>query len=584
MAYFLKKTNNKKGTYLQIYESFWDPDRRQTAHRSVKPIGYVHELQAQGTDDPVAHWRAEVERMNAERRQERQLDKVRRIGDSTPERHLGHFAAAGVWRGLGVAGDLSLLQLQSGFRFSLAELLEGLACARLVHPCSKTRTFHDVLPLMGGTPAFSQDQMYDGIAFLGHEYKKVVEIMNQGVAGRLGRDTSVSFFDCTNFYFEIDREDDLRKKGPSKERRTDPIVGMGLLLDASCLPIGLEVYPGNESEKPKLKKVISELKERSHIKGRTVRVADKGLNCADNVTAAVLDGDGYLFSKSVKTLPATELAWVLSEEGWSDHLGPDGKVHHRTKSAKGDFSYAVTGADGKKTRVSLPERRVVTFSESLRRKQTREINRQVEKARRLRLAQAKRSEYGDSAKYVTFVAVDGEGEVSDEAVVATLNHKAIDRARKLAGYNMLVTSETAMGEADVYATYHRLWRIEESFRVMKTELEARPVFMRTHDSIVGHFLVCYVAVLLMRIVQMRVLRDEFGSPQVMEFMRGCRAVQVSERKYVNVTRDSPVIQRLKSETGLPLDHYYLTKGQYDKILKYRFDLSKYAGQTASAIS
>ena len=187
------------------------------------------------------------------------------------------------------------------------------------------------------------------------------------------------------------------------------------------------------------------------------------------------------------------------------------------------------------------------------------------------LAEARRSEYGDSAKYVTFVAVDSEGEVrDDERVVATPDRKAIGRARSLAGYNMLVTSEADMPEAEVYDTYHRLWRIEETFRVMKSELDARPVYLRRHDSIVGHFLVCYVAVLLVRLLQVHVLGDEFGSGQLFGFMRGFRAVRVSERRYVNISRSSPVIDRLKEVTGLPLDHYHLTKGEYDKILGYRF--------------
>ena len=391
-----------------------------------------------------------------------------------------------------------------------------------------------------------------------------------------------SYFDCTNFYFETGREDGLRRRGPSKERRADPIVGMGLLLDARCVPMGLEIYPGNESERPRIREAIGAPEERHHMTGRTVRVADKGPDCADNVADAVLAGDGYLFSRSVRRLPARELAWALSEEGWEDHLGSDGMVHHRTKSATGDFEYRVTREGGGKGVVMLRERRVVTFSPRLRSKQLREINRQVEKARRLRLAEARRSEYGDSAKYVTFVAVDAEGEVrDDERVVATPDREAIGRARSLAGYNMLVTSEADMPEAEVYDTYHRLWRIEETFRVMKSELGARPVYLRRHDSIVGHFLVCYVAVLLVRLLQVHVLGDEFGSGQLFGFIRGFRAVRVSERRYVNISRSSPVIDRLKEVTGLPLDHYHLTKGEYDRILGYRFPSLKATGQEES---
>ena len=567
MAYFLKRTRNKKGLYLQVYESHWDPGRGHTVNRSVRAIGYEHELRESGIADPIAHFRAEVDSMNAERRAAMEASKAREIGPEPAERHLGHFAIKAVDDALGVSSDLAYLQVPSGFRFSLAELLSSLVYARCVAPRSKSRTFHDVLPLMEGVGrGFSLDQLYDGLAYLGEEREKVVEIYNARVADLFPRDTSVSYFDCTNFYFEIDREDDLRRKGPSKEHRPEPIVGMGLLLDADCIPVGMSLFPGNESERPQIREVVSQLKGRNAITGRTVRVADKGLNCADNVADAVLSGDGYIFSKSVKTLPAAERSWALSPDGWADVVDGSGTVVWSYKEATGDFGYGVTGEDGRKRTVALPEKRVVTYSPKLARKQTWEINRQVEKARALRLAAAKRSEYGDSAKFVTFAPVDGEGELRDDArVVATLNHDAIRRAKGVAGYNMIVTSETGMHAREIYDTYHQLWRIEESFRVMKGELDARPVYLRKQGAIAGHFLVCYLAVLLMRLLQVKVLGGAFCSEDVMGLLRGLNVCQASERKYVNVSRRTPIIEELAARTGLPLLHFNLTKGDVRKI-------------------
>jgi len=567
MAYFLKRTKNKKGLYLQIYESFWDPQRGHTAHRSVRAVGYEHELRESGIEDPIAHFKAEVDAMNAERKAALERSKAAEIGPEPAERYLGHFAVKAIDEALGVASDLAYLQVPSGFRFSLADLLSSLVYARCVAPCSKSRTFHDVLPLMEGVGrGFSLDQLYDGLAYLGEEHEKVIEIYNARVAEAFGRDTSKSYFDCTNFYFEIDREDDLRRKGPSKEHRPEPIVSMGLLLDADCVPIGMSVFPGNESERPQLREVISRLKGRNAVTGRTVRVADKGLNCADNVADAVLSGDGYVFSKSVKTLPATERAWALSGSGWADVTDAKGNLLWSHKEATGDFEYKVAGEDGRKATVTLPERRVVTYSPRLARKQTYEINRQVEKARTLRLAAARRSEYGDSAKFVTFAPVDGEGEVRDDArVVATINHEAIRKAKSVAGYNMIVTSETGMSAEEVYATYHNLWRIEESFRVMKSELDARPVYLQRRSTITGHFLVCYIAVLLTRLLQVKVLGDAFCSEDLIGLFRGLNVCRASERKYVNVSRRTPILEELAARTGLPLLHFNLTKGEVRSI-------------------
>ena len=168
MAYFLKKSRNKKGLYLQIYESFWDPGRGHTAHRSVRAIGYEHELRESGIADPVAHFRAEVASMNAGRKAAQERSKAAEIGPEPAERHLGHFAIKAIDDALGAASDLAYLQMPSGFRFSLADLLSSLVYARAVAPRSKSGTFHDVLPLMEGVEAdFSLDQLYDGLSYLG---------------------------------------------------------------------------------------------------------------------------------------------------------------------------------------------------------------------------------------------------------------------------------------------------------------------------------------------------------------------------------------------------------------------------------
>lgn len=573
MAYFLKKSRNKKGLYLQIYESHWDRDRGHTVQTSVRALGYEHELRESGIADPVAHFKAEVDEMNARRKAGKAAARARRISDETPELLLGHFPLRAVNEALGVERDLAFLQMAGGFRFSLHGLLSDLACARAAAPCSKLRTYTEVLPRLAGADAsYSLDQLYDGVAFLGEEYRKVVEIYNARVAEAFGRDTSTTYFDCTNFFFEVDLEDGLKKKGPSKENRRDPIVGMGLLLDAECIPLGLAIYPGNESEKPVMREVIGQVKRRNSLTGRTVRVADKGLNCADNVADAVLAGDGYIFSKSVRQLPEPEQSWALSEDGWADVVGEDGALRCRLKSCVAEFEYRVTSESGRKRPVRLEEKRVVTYSPKLARKQRAEIDRQVEKARRLRLSQAKRSEYGDCAKFVTFSAVDANGEEPDAEVVATLNHGAIERARRLAGYNMIVTSEKAMPDEEVYSAYHELWHIEETFRAMKSHLDARPAFMQKDESITGHFLICYVSVLLERLVQVKVLGNRFCTEDVMGLARGFRVVEASERRYVNITKASPLIDELERMTGLPLGNYHLTKGQVDAITKCRFDL------------
>lgn len=570
MAYFLKKTNNKKGTYLQIYESYYDPERKAGAHRSYRPIGYVHELQATGIEDPISFFKDEVQKLNQEFRDKKQSEKYRQISEESPEKFLGYFPLKNLNDSLGCKKYIDLMQTATNFRFNVFDMISALIYARTVHPCSKSRTYDEVIPKLFEKYGFSLNQLYDGLEYIGSEYEKVIEIFNHQVSRKYPFDISHTYFDCTNFYFEIDREDDFRLKGPSKENRKEPIVGLGLLLDAKQVPVGMKMYPGNESEKPVLRSVIDELKQRSHISGRTIRVADKGLNCFNNILHALKSGDGYIFSKSVKTLPETERTWVLLGNDYKDVTDQKGEVLYRIKECVDDFPYRYTDETGQRKTIRLTEKRIVTYNPKLAEKQKFEINKQVEKAKKLRACEAKKSEYGDSAKYVTFISADKKREKTDGKIKVELNESAIEKAKQLAGYNMIVTSETRMSASEIYAAYHNLWRIEESFRMMKSQLDARPVYLQKEDTITGHFLICYLAVLLTRLFQIYVLNDKYGTEEIFDFIRDYRVAQVSERRYINLTRRSSFIKDLTALTGLPLTSYFLGNEDINKMLSHRF--------------
>ena len=570
MAYFLKKSKLKKGTYLQIYESFYDPERKDTAHKSYKAIGYVDELKEKGIEDPISHYKEEVAKLNQQHKEKRRKESERKISEETPEKFVGYFPLKCINDSLGIKNYMDLMQSATGLQFSLYSLLSSLVYSRTVCPCSKSKTFENVLPRLFETHDFSLNQLYSGLEYIGLEYEKIIEIYNHQIQQKYSSDTSHTYFDCTNFYFEIDREDDLRRKGPSKENRKEPIVGMGLLLDAHQIPIGMKIYPGNESEKPVIRDIIDSLKKRHAVSGRTIQVADKGLNCAGNIVHALRSGDGYIFSKSVKQLPKTEKTWMLLENDYRNVTNRKGEVVYRIKECVDDFPYTITTESGRKKTVRLTEKRVVTYNPKLAEKQKYEINRQVEKAKALKASHAKKSEYGDCAKYVTFIATDKNGDETTDKIRVRMNQAAIDKAIEVAGYNMLVTSETGMSDSEIYEAYHNLWRIEESFRIMKSQLDARPVYLQKEETITGHFLICYIAVLLTRILQFKILENQHSSEEVFDFFKGFRAAKISEKKYINLTKNSDFIQAFERKTNLSLTSYFLSDSQIKKMLNHRF--------------
>ena len=557
MAYYLKKTKLKGRTYLSIDESFYSHEKKGTAHKCFKSLGSVETHMKNGMVDPISHFQKEVDALN----QERATAGVRKISDKSPNLYLGYFPLKSILDKLHIKKYVDYFKLTNDFKYDLYELLSSLIYARAVNPCSKHRTFHEVLPELYETVNYSYDQLMDGLSFLGNDYEKFIEIFTVQTNKIYGLDISKSYFDCTNFYFEIDREDDFRRKGPSKENKKAPIVGLGLLLDRNQIPVGMKMYPGNESEKPVLRDVINRLKKQNNITGRTIHVADKGLNCAENIAFSKKNGDGYLFSKTVKGLSEKEKVWVLLDEDFKEKKDKDGKILYYYKSCIDNFPYDVEH-NGKKVTVNLTEKRLLTYNPTLASKKRYEINRTVEKAKSLTLSQAKKSEYGESGKYVNFT--DGKGK---KATVG-INQDAIDKDLKFAGYNLMVTSEVEMTDEDIYNTYHNLWRIEESFKIMKSDLDARPVFAQKVESIKGHFLICYLTVLLERILQFKVLENKYSTSEVFSFIKNFKATK-SDRNYINTTTYTDFINDFSNISQLPLTNYHLTQTQIKSIFKYK---------------
>lgn len=571
MAYFLKKSVTKKGVYLQIYESYRNKEKKQTAHKAFKSIGYVDDLMSDKIPDPISYYQNFVKKMNEKRKKEIEESKIKQIEDE-PTKNLGYFLVKSVFNTLKVESHLNLLARIADKPYDLNEAITSLVSARVVSPCSKIKTMEEVIPSFLEPAHFSSNQLYDSILpFIGDEYERILEIINHAFNKKYGRKTDNVFFDGTNYYFEIDREKDDKRKGPSKENKADPIISMGLLLDEEQIPLAMKMFPGNESEKPVMRNIISTMKEQNNINGRTIQVADKGLNCTKNICEALKNGDGYIFSQSIKRLSDQEKKWALlenDENKWLEVKDKDGTLLYKYKSCIDKFSYKVDDGTNRPTTINLTQKRVVTFNPKLAEKKRYEINKMIERARELNNSQAKRKEYGDAAKYVTFKAISNEGEVLDDTVVkATINQDKVNEDLKLAGYNLLVTSETKMRAEEIYKVYHRLWRIEETFRTLKSELDARPVYLQRQDSIYGHFLICYLAVFALRVLQIKEFKDEIHTNEIISFVRNLKVLKNGET-YINLgSKDK--IKKINDRLGLNLTNYFLTDKNIKKVLSLK---------------
>ncbi len=578
MAYFLRQTKKKKGTYLEMYDSFWDKSRKQSRTKYAEGFGYIEELRSDDMPDPVSYYTEYVKRKNEEQKKLSESVTRPRAFNAPAEYYAGHFLTHTLLEELGVKEVIDILASTRQFRFSVYEMIDQLISARILCPCSKSKTVSSVFPHLYGSDTISEDQVYDGLEFIGGSYKKYIELFDHCYEKYYPRDYSRVFFDCTNYYFEIDLPKDDKRKGPSKEKRQDPIIGQALLLDADLVPLAMQMYPGNESEKPYIRKVIEEMKQRYKVTGRTVQVADKGLNCARNIYAAAVEAnDGYIFSKSIRgsSLSRQEKEWLLLENEaniFVDHTDKNGDLLYRLKTCKDTFTYTFEETDpetgeAKKMTFSVREKRVVSYNPALAKKQRAEILRQADKAAGFTTyKKMAREELGDAAKYLKVVSRDKSGK--DIKPVVSVDQDKVKEDLRYAGYNLLVTSELNMEPKQIYETYHNLWKIEESFRITKSFLDARPVYVQKKDTIYGHFLICYLSLFLLRVMEIKCFGNKVSSYDLINFMRDFRLADRGDGTYINISRNCEANEKVKTVTGLAdLDALYLSAKEVDDLFE-----------------
>ena len=541
-------------------------------------FGYVHELISDEIPDPVAYYTDFVAEKNKERAAAFTEETRPRAFVAPVEYNLGQFLLYTLLEELNVKEVIDILAAQMRFQFRIYDMIAQLIFSRIIYPCSKSKTVSSVFPHLYNSSPISEDQVYDGLSFIGGSYKKYIELFNHCYEQHYQRDFSNVFFDCTNYYFEIDLPYEDKQKGPSKENRHDPIIGQALLLDADLVPVAMQMYPGNESEKPYIRKVIEEMKSHYKVSGKTVQVADKGLNCARNIYAAVKEAnDGYIFSKSIhgRNLSEKEKKWLLLENEqniWKDYRDKDGNLLYRLKSCVDSFSYQFkeinpeTGRDVVKT-FSVKEKRIVSYNPALAKKQKAEIQKMADKAANYATYKAMtREDLGDSAKYLKITNKDKNGKKITPVI--GIDKEKVNEDLKYAGYNLMVTSELDMEPLQIYQTYHSLWKIEESFRITKSYLDARPVYVHKKETIYGHFLICYLSLFLLRVLEIKVFKNQINSYDLIDFIRDFRVVNKGDGSYINISRNQTVNEKVKKATGLTnLDALFLTEKEINNLFQ-----------------
>lgn len=508
---YLHKSRRKDGrVYLALAEGYRKDGK--VRHRTVESLGYLDELQ-KTYDDPIAHFKQVCEEANAAARAERRgvqitIHPQQKIDKrEVARKNVGSAVLLAVYDAFGAETVIRNATRGSKAAYDANAVMRLLTVERIIDPGSKKGAWENRGRHFFRCE-FSLEDTYRALDVLCGCRDKVVSAINRSVDKMGIRDTACVFYDVTNYYFEVDDADGeggLRQKGMSKEHRKSPIVQMGLLQDSKGIPIGYRLFPGNTPDPCTMLDVLAEMK-RDYGQDRVVVVGDKGNNCSTNIAALVARGDGFVYSQSIRgTKSDTELKnWVLSDDGYECAANADGHVTYKVKSRQGYKTVSVADPNGSQRKVDVEVKYVAFWSEKYERRARKERQASIDKARRLvgdPGAYTAAMHFG-AAKYVKGLNVDGKtGELLEAATALEFDEDRLAADEACDGYYCIVTSETGMADGDVIEAYRGLWRIEESFKVTKSDLETRPVYVSRQEHIEAHFLTCYVALCILRVIQ-----------------------------------------------------------------------------------
>lgn len=532
---YLKKTPNAQGRIrLSIVDNYYDKQKKCSRQKTIESIGFLDELE-KIYEDPISHFQKRVELLNQQKKEKQApinftfYDSDRLcIGDNL-RKNFGYAAFSKIYHELKLDTFFNNRQRHTKESYDANTIMKMLVYSRLLAPASKKASYDNRDQFFEKTD-YSLDDVYRCLTFLNKHKENLQVWMNDRIKEQYGRDTSLIYYDVTNYYFETDEQTDLLRKGVSKEHRPNPIVQMGLFMDNNAIPITYELFAGNTNDCLTYRPNFGRIKKQFDL-GRVISVADKGMTTGDNIwyTINTPTKDGYVFSMSIRGADKSIKEYVLDEKGY-EWLGEE----YKRKSRLCPRTILVTANNGKKIKKQVDEKQVVFWSKKYATRAKAEREAALAKARDLAKHPGnytRATSYG-AAKYVKKVEYDKEtGEILTASSILDINEDLIREEEALDGYYMLLTSEMDAPDDKIIDMYRGLWRIEESFKITKSELEARPVYVWTNEHIEAHFLTCFVALTLSRILEMK-LEHKYSAGRILESLSKANCSLIQQNYYM----------------------------------------------------
>ena len=567
----LRIETNKDGTKnYYVMESFRNDNKKSTT-RIVKKLGSHNQLLKEH-DDPEAWAREVVAEMNRQAKEGKQKIMVPFSPSTVIEKNEdrlfdgGYLFLQKLFYQLHLDYICQKISAKRKFEFDLSEILGDLIYARILNPTSKLATY-DYVQTFLEKPSYALEDVYRALTVIGEEKDLIQSDLYRFSKDHGKRNDAILYYDCTNYYFEMEQERGMAKYGPSKEHRPNPIVEMGLFMDGDGIPLAFCLNNGNTNEQKTLRPLEEQIiKDFGHAK--FIVCTDAGLSSVANRKFNDMENRAFITAQSIKKMKEFQKEWALSPKGW--HLPGhtetfDLDIILADKELREKYYQWTFYKEEWFNENNIEQKYIVTFSMKYMDYQRNIRQEQIARAEKAIRSTEKRdrTRQSDYKRFIRKIPVTAEGEIADQTQYG-LNEDRIRDEEQYDGFYAVATNLDDPA-TEIIRINHRRWEIEECFRIMKHEFDARPVFARKDISITAHFTICFLALVLFRYLE-KALDHEYTCEQIIHGLRKIKFLKVKDTGFIPAYTRNDLTDKLHEIFGFRTDYEILSKASMRKII------------------
>lgn len=569
----LRVTKCKNTEIFYVIKTIYIDGKQKTI--TVERIGNTNEvLKKSEGEDPYIWSKKYVEDLNKQEKEGTRdilikKSQVKQI-EKNQERcfNCGYLFLEKLYYELGINNICEEITNKYQFKYDLNNILSRLIYGRIIFPSSKLAT-HELSKKFIEQPNFELQNIYRALDVINKENDFIQSELYKNSLKIVERNKGILYYDCTNYFFEIEEEEGLKQYGPSKEHRPNPIVQMGLFMDGNGIPLAFNINAGNTNEQKTLKPLEEKIMKDFEL-SKFIVCTDGGLSSIDNRKFNNMDDRAFITTQSIKKLKKHLKDWALSKDGWKlEGEEKEYNISHLedTEESKEMYYNKIFYKKRWIKENDLEQVLIVTYSIKYKNYQKRIREKQLERAKNLlnnKSLKLDKVNQNDFKRFIKRTNITTEGEIAENKVY-TINEDQIIKEEMFDGfYGVCTNLEDDVPQ--IIKVNQRRWEIEESFRIMKSEFKARPVYLSRDDRIKAHFMTCYISLLIHRILEKK-LNEEYTANNIIETLRNMNLYKEYTEGYIPAYTRTDLTDKLHEISGFRTDYEITTDKKMKKILK-----------------